>query len=919
MKTISIIFVKLWICIFLFTANIVLSQTFFQKAQGSNFTYLKNIEKVNNNKFITCGYEDISGNNEAYLSCIDSLGAIIWTKKYGDASSLADEFRITKYISGGNLVSAGHTYSGPGGSRDAYIIKTDINGNLIWSKAFGSSSYDEIVTIAEDALGNIYCAGVDFVAKLDANGNLLWQKKYAATNGSFPSFTSLITLTSGDIILSGISYYSGLNHGVLLSLDASGNVIWSKNYVGVSHLSFSKVIALPNNEFAISGYYDTHYQSIHKTDALGNIIWSNVSTTYNSKDVGGLYLDPDSTFLYLAGNHVISYPQTQANLSKFDLSGTHLWEKEYGGCDEDAFSSIAFGNNATLYLAGGTRSYGTGDTKQYIVRADTSGYTSCFDDITTQNYANLNLTTSILNYTASASTHTYSTFSTITNPIAFFDSLICTSVNPVGFAFQSSDTTICQNSCISFSSTSIIHQAVDPTYAIDWFNGVYGSMSPKFQWSFPGATFTSGTDTLENPTTICYANSGTYNVNLTITVGCKSFTISKPNYIIVSPQPNSPTISGNTFFCTGNSTTLDAGAGYINYQWLPTGATTQTISVNSSGNYSVIVTNNCGSDTSQAVTITTIPLPTITISGSNSICLGASTTLLASGAVNYNWNTGTNSNSIIVSPNINTSYTVVAYDTNNCSNSATYNVTVNTIPTANAGVDQTICAGQSVTLNGSGGSIYTWNSGQNSQSISVSPSNTFNYILTASNGVCTDKDTVKVNVNPIPNLIVSDDITITQGDTAMLSVSGANFYNWSSNSSLSCTTCSTITVSPLYSSQYCVEASSINGCINSKCVNVIVDINCGELFVPDAFSPNGDGVNDMLQVFINKTCVKGFSLLIFDRWGEKIFESSDINTFWDGTYKGQALNNAVFVYYLNISFNNNDSPIIQKGNISIIK
>ena len=919
MKSISVIFIKHLAFIFLFAANLAFAQTFFQKAQGLNFSYLRNIEKINDNKFITCGYDDVIGNSEGYLSCIDSLGAVIWTNKYGDGTSQYDEFRTVKYMSDGNLIAAGFTYSGPGGARDVYVVKTDINGNVLWAISLGSTAFEEIYSIDEDSSGNIYCIGGDLIIKLDANGSLLWQKKYTEAGGASPIFYSLSILPSGDIITTGLMYYSSLNHGIIVKFDSNGNIIWNKSYTGLSHLSFSKIVALPSNEFVVSGYYDTHYKTIHKTDALGNIIWSNISNIYNSKDAGGLYLSPDNSYLYLAAWRIIQYPQSQANLSKFDLNGNLLWEKEYGGCHEDAFYSMAFGANSTLYLAGVTRSYGSGDTKQYIVRTDNSGYTSCFDDSISFTYNNLSLTTSNLNYNINNPAFLYSTHPTITNSVSFFDSLICTSTNPVGFKFQASDTAICQNSCISFSSTSVIHQATHSLYAIDWLNGVYGSMSPKYQWSFPGATFASGTDTLENPTNICYANSGMYNVNLTITVGCKSFTISKPNYITVSPQPNSPNILGNTFFCTGNSTTLDAGAGYVNYQWLPTGAITQTISVNSPGTYSVIVANNCGSDTSQAVIITSSPLPTISISGSNSICQGSSTTLLASGALDYNWNTGVNSNSITVSPNANTSYTVVAYDANNCSNSAIFNVTVDAIPTANAGVDQIICSGQSVTLNGSGGNIYNWNSGQNSQSISVSPSTTFNYILTVSNGVCTDKDTVKITVNPVPSIIVSDDITINQGDTATLSVSGANSYNWSSNSELPCTTCSNFTVNPIYSAQYCVEATSINGCVNSKCINVTVDIKCGELFVPDAFSPNNDGVNDLLQVYINKTCVKDFSLLIFDRWGEKIFESSDINTNWDGTFKGQTLNSAVFAYYLTISFNTNNSPVIQKGNISIIK
>ena len=135
---------------------------------------------------------------------------------------------------------------------------------------------------------------------------------------------------------------------------------------------------------------------------------------------------------------------------------------------------------------------------------------------------------------------------------------------------------------------------------------------------------------------------------------------------------------------------------------------------------------------------------------------------------------------------------------------------------------------------------------------------------------------------------------------------------------LSCTTCTNPTANPLASTTYCVDVTD-NGCVSSECVNIAVDIQCGELFVPNVFSPNSDGKNDVLEVKININCVRDFNMVIFDRWGEKVFESNDINITWDGSYKGKALDNATFVYYLKITLLNTDSPISKKGNVSIIK
>ena len=249
---------------------------------------------------------------------------------------------------------------------------------------------------------------------------------------------------------------------------------------------------------------------------------------------------------------------------------------------------------------------------------------------------------------------------------------------------------------------------------------------------------------------------------------------------------------------------------------------------------------------------------------------------------------------------------------------STNTITIYSLPIVVITGSNTICNGASTTLNASGGTTYLWSTGETTNNITVSPVTTGIYTLTAFNGSCSNTDTVMVTVNPSPVVILSSDVSISQGASTILTATGGGTYNWLPATYLSCATCASTTATPLFTTQYCVDVTS-NGCIANKCVNVTVDIQCNELFVPNGFSPNADGRNDVLEVYVNKTCVKAFSFLIFDRWGEKVFESTDINTSWDGAYKGKPLDNAVFVYYLNITLINADAPITKKGNVSIIK
>jgi gliding motility-associated-like protein len=113
--------------------------------------------------------------------------------------------------------------------------------------------------------------------------------------------------------------------------------------------------------------------------------------------------------------------------------------------------------------------------------------------------------------------------------------------------------------------------------------------------------------------------------------------------------------------------------------------------------------------------------------------------------------------------------------------------------------------------------------------------------------------------------------------------------------------------------------TDVNGCTDEECVSVIVTEDCGELFIPTAFSPNEDGNNDYFKVKINPSCVQEMNLRVFDRWGELVFETDRIDQYWDGKYKGKELDPAVFAYLLIIKISGNEQEILQKGNVTLLK
>ncbi|WP_179006928.1 T9SS type A sorting domain-containing protein [Winogradskyella forsetii] len=270
--------------------------------------------------------------------------------------------------------------------------------------------------------------------------------------------------------------------------------------------------------------------------------------------------------------------------------------------------------------------------------------------------------------------------------------------------------------------------------------------------------------------------------------------------------------------CIGESVTLNASGG-INYSW-NTGATSPdlTLSPTATTTYTVTVSDNFGNSDSDSVTVTVNELPSITVSEDITIVEGESNNLSVNGADTYLWNTGETTSSIVVSPQENTTYTVTGFSTSNCEITEEVIVTVIPALNANAGNDVTICFGESVTLNASGGTNYSWNTGETNASITLSPTETATYTVTVSDDFGnSDSDSVTVIVNEIPILNVSENITIIEGESTTLSVNGAETYVWNTGE-----TSSSIAVSPLQTTTYNVTGFT-NSC-SSELAQITVTV-----------------------------------------------------------------------------------------------
>ncbi|HBG70424.1 MAG: hypothetical protein A2W93_09215 [Bacteroidetes bacterium GWF2_43_63] len=217
---------------------------------------------------------------------------------------------------------------------------------------------------------------------------------------------------------------------------------------------------------------------------------------------------------------------------------------------------------------------------------------------------------------------------------------------------------------------------------------------------------------------------------------------------------------------------------------------------------------------------------------------------------------------------------------------------------------------------------YNWSNGQNTEDLTGLCQG--NYLVTISDAHnCELPKSLNIEVDYIYDNVEAwtDDDTIYAGQSTLIHASGISAvdYSWSPAGSLADSHSATTEASPLQTTTYSVYLDDGFGCTYTDTVRIVVlDVYCFDpyIFIPNSFTPNGDGVNDVL--YIRSRYIEQMYFVIFDRWGEKVFETNDLRSGWDGTFRGQLLEPAVFDYYLEIDCFNK-VQFIKKGNITLLR
>ena len=433
------------------------------------------------------------------------------------------------------------------------------------------------------------------------------------------------------------------------------------------------------------------------------------------------------------------------------------------------------------------------------------------------------------------------------------------------------------------------------------------------------------------------ADTTKYFVTVTNNNNCKS---SDSILINVLPKPIVAAMN-DTSICAGNSVTLKTTAANASvFKWNPSsglndaGIQNPQASPSASTLYTVTAGNGICS-VQDDILIAILPLPPVTASNDTIVCGNAPAQLNASGALSYSWYpvNGLSDAGIqnpVATPGSTTTYYVTGTGNNSCTNIDSVKVAINPPPAFSIKpANFSLCAGDSVLLISSGGDLYSWSPAQTLSNASTAnteahPLQNTTYQVTVTNSACkvtsTLTSTIVVKDLPLVTISKSNDIDCINFEAQLIATGGVS-YLWSPSTNISSTHVFNPKVTPRTDTRYFVTVRDANGCSTKDSVLVNstnANANAARFEAATAFTPNHDGLNDCFNVKYWGTA-DFFDMSIYNRWGQLVFHSNDINKCWDGNFKGLPQPADTYIYKISISSNCSKGLINRKGTVVLIR
>ncbi|MBN4051405.1 PKD domain-containing protein, partial [bacterium AH-315-M05] len=683
------------------------------------------------------------------LMKIDAGGNVQWFRTYGGGGNDYGQF-VQLTTDGGYIISGQQDSYGVGGL-DVFLLKTDNTGNVQWMKTYGGGAADHAAYVEQTSdggyiitasTGSFGTGGQDlWLIKTDGSGNVQWTKTYGGTGaeGEHWNTEGQITFDGGYIIAtSTTSFGAGSNDLLLVKTDNLGNVQWSNAYGGTGDDGARSVRQTPDGGYAITGY----------TTSFG---------------AGG----------------------RDFYLVKTDSSGALEWSKAYGGPGTEKAMSVQPTNDGGYVMSGNTTSFGANNYDVYIVKTDTIGNTTCYQN---------NAATVVTNVSPDTSSGVL-----VTSPVPGF-----ASPSPTVNNFSPPENFLCLDCNLKFASFVNCQNQLK-VYFTD-----SSLCATAWRWDFGDGD----TSNIQNPTHT-YALPGTYDVQLiaqNVAFGCEDtliLPVTVDTFPIADFSAASVCLGDTTRFVDQSDTSL---ANIIGWWWDFDDGFTDTVqypshlySAYGTYNVSLAITADDACEDTIVKSVTVNPLPIADFTAA-SVCFGMPTQFMDSSTVpsgsitSWNWNFGDSNASTQQNPSHLYSaaglynVTLLAATDSGCVDSITKVIVVHYVPLANFN-STNVCLNDTMVFNNTSlisfGSIVSWQwdfgDGVGTSTLQY-PTYIFNipdtFIVTlsvTSDSGCTSIVGYPVVVYPLPiagfttaNVCLYDDAVFTNSST----VSSGSVTSW---------------------------------------------------------------------------------------------------------------------------------------------
>jgi hypothetical protein len=332
------------------------------------------IEETSDGGFIVVGYTMSfgSGFKDVYLLKLNAQGDTLWSKTYGGVDD--DVGYSVKETSNGNIIIVGHTGSLAINDLDVYIIKTDENGNLLWSRTYGGTNIDEARSVQQTSDGGFIITGFTYsfgdgdpdvyLLRTDLSGDTLWTKTYdfSTQSGGF----CIKETNGGFIIAGGVSM-----RALLMKVDSVGDTIWMRKYGSDSDNGLYSIAEIDGERYFAVGEISTSNGIdifLHQFNENGDSLFTN---TYGGQgvDIGySIYHTMNGEYIICGSSDSFDSGSFDLYMVKVDAGGNLVWSQTYGGSGREEGRSVVQTQDGGYIVVGCTESYGEGSDDVYLIK-----------------------------------------------------------------------------------------------------------------------------------------------------------------------------------------------------------------------------------------------------------------------------------------------------------------------------------------------------------------------------------------------------------------------------------------------------------------------------------------------------------------------------------------------------------------------